>query len=442
MIKRLLLSSLIISSVITSKAQVYNYNFGTIADSITSGSTTSPTFLPTPSGGATAYARVGTGGGKIVVKTHSGFGSNSSLRIQAPTGTSVNKFSLHGVSNPTTTMGIKVTFSIGDSVNSIASNVNSGTFYFFAGNGANFSNANQFSGTQVFAGVRLVLGASSAALSVRVPLAGWYSDPTAPLFVPYGTPITVALYMNNGTSSVTYTDINNSSRTLAAGYTDLFANGVYQTSVPNPGIASNTVLDDFMFYAESSTNNQANLFIDDIVYTNNIVNNTLPLKLSFFEAIPDNSIMRLFWKTEAESNLKEYIVQHSKDGKTFAEAGRVKSLKTNGSSYTFLHEKPSAQNFYRLQIMNEEGSSEYSHIITAKMQNASPDIKVWFAEDLIHVTQHTNATLRIYDFSGKKVVSQQMRNSDYAIDVSFLTPGSYIGVLEDNNKITTIKFVK
>jgi len=442
MIKRLLSLSVLLFIAFNIQAQVYSYNFGSMGDSITSGSASSPTFLPTPPDGAVAYARVGTGGGKVVARTHSGFGTGSSLRIQAPTSSSVNKFSIHSIVNPTTTLGIKVTFSIGDSANTPASNISSGTFYFFAGNGSNFANASQFSGTQTFAGIRLVLGASNAALSVRLPSAAWYSDPSAPITVPYGSPVTVALYMNNGSTSVNYTDINNTVRTLAAGYTDLFANGVYQTSVPSPGIAATTVLDDMMFYAETSTGNQANLFIDDIVYTNNIVNNTLPLKLTFFDAIPDNSSVRLLWKTEAESDITDYIVEQSVNGTTFSQVGKVAAMKVNGSSYSFTHTSPASKNFYRLKFVKDDGTSEYSHIITARLPSGTSDLKAWFSEDAIHVTRHSNAIIKVFDLNGNRVFSQEIQHSDYAVDIAFLAPGNYVAVVESDDRTTVLKFVK
>jgi len=442
MIRRLLLASSILFSTAFAHGQVYTYNFGTFTDSITSGTATSPTFLPTPPDGSSAYARVGTGGGKLIVKNYANFGTGSSLRIQAPTGTSNNKFSIYGMPGASTTLGLKLTFSLGDSVNSPGSAVTSGTFYFFAGSGNTYSSANGFSGTQTFAGVRMVLGATNAALSVRVPVIGWYTDPTTPITVPYGTPVTVVLYMNNGTTAVTYNDINGVSRSLPAGSTDLFSNGAYLTNVPNAGLTANTNINSFMFYAESSTANQANVFVDDIVYTSNIVGYSLPLKLSFFDAVPDHNSVRLFWKTEVESNIREYVVEHSTDGKNFKPVTTLASQKRDGSNYTFTHMQPAANNFYRLKINSDNGNFDYSQIIATKLNVANAGMKAWYNDNALHLTQHQDATVNIYDLNGRRVVNEVMNNSSYAVDLSFLAPGSYVAHIRNGNEEAVVKFVK
>jgi len=448
MMKRLLLLSSILFIMSESKAQIYSYDFGTIADSLTSGTATSPTFLSTPSDGSSVYTRVGTGGGKLVVKNFANFGTGSSLRLQAPTSGSVNKFAIYGMPNASTTLALKLTFSLGDSINSPASLLSSGTFYFFAGNGATYSNGNAFSGTETFSGVKLTLGGAEAQVAVRGALPspltgyGWLSDPSNPITVPYGTSTTVVLYMNNGTTSVNYTDFNGSPRTLAAGTTDLFSNGAFLVNIPGAGLAANTSINSFMFYAEGSTSNEASFFLDDIIYTNNIVNNTLPLKLSSFDAIADNNAVRLFWKAEAESDVKEYIIEHSQDGSHFSEVGKVTSLKTNGSSYTYTHLSPSASNFYRLRIVNENGQSGYSQVVLVKLQNTATDMKAWYNENALHISQHKNAEVKVYDVSGKRVVHTMLNNSDYAIDLSYLNPGNYIAHIRNENETVVVKFVK
>lgn len=447
MTKRLLFLSCVLSLIFSqSDAQVYTYNFGSVVDSITSGVAVSPTFLASPPDGGNARARVGTGGGKIVTNTHPNIGSGSSLRIQAPTGGSVNKFSIYNISNASSTLGLKFTFSVGDSVNGSNPSLDNGTFHFVAGNGASFSDNNAYNGSHTFTALRLVLGATEPTVSMLVngsfgALSGFS--------VPYGTEARVILYMNNNSTAVNYTDINNVARSLPGNSLDLFiynpGTGTYSfAGNQNKGgtLASGSSVNAFMFYGSNSAGNEANLFIDDIVYTNNIVNNTLPLKLAFFDALPDNNSIRLFWKTELETGIAEYIVEHSTDGKNFSEIGKVKSLEVNGSSYTFTHAQVSSKNFYRLRIMNEDGSSEYSQVIVARIAGGGTKLKAWYNDDAIHVAQHENAVVKVYDLSGKRVLVSEMKNADYAISLATLAPGMYIAQVISGDDVAIVKFAK
>lgn len=450
--RRLLFLSAILLSFSAARAQVYTYNFGTGADSIVSTgtsvvvtNTTNPNLLPTPADGGTARARVGAAGGRIATRNYANFGTGSSMRIQAPTSTSVNKFSLYNIGGASNTMGLKVTFSIGDSLNTADTVVNNGNFYFFAGNGATFSDNNVFSGSQTFTGLRLSLGNTGSSLSFRVG-GSWVASPV-PVTLPNASATSIILYMNNNANSVTYTDINNQSRSLAAGSLDLFtyntATSTYDFfgNVLKAQLAANTAINSFMFYGESSVGNEANLFLDNIVYTNNIVANTLPLKLSFFDALPDNNNIRLFWKSEVETSVKDYTVEHSTDGANFRAAGKVISLKTNGSSYTFTHTQPAAKNFYRLKITNEDGSAEYSQVIMVSAQTPNT-IRAWHNEHTLHIAQHEDATLSIYDLGGRRVLHTEVKRSEYAVDLSGLAPGSYIAHLVSGRDAAVVRFVK
>ncbi len=439
--RRLLFITSFIATALSTQAQVYTYNFGSVVDSVTSGAVTSPTFLPTPSdGGSTARVRVGTGGGKFTADAYGNFGTGSSLRITAATNTSANKFSIYNIASASTTFGMKFQFSIGDSLNSPASSLSNGSFYFFAGNGASYSDNSTFTGSQVFSGVQLICGASGAAMTYRSG-SNWI-NPVVPITVPYATTVNIAIYANNGNSSVNYTDVNNASRTLAADSWDLFADGVYIGNLNKAALTNGTNINSFMFYGVSSTGNLANVFIDDIVYTNNIVNNTLPIRLSMFDAVADNNTVRLFWKAEVESDVKQYVVEHSANGSDFKEIGTVNSLKTNGSSYTFNHQTTDTRNYYRLKTVNDNGHIEYSQVITVTVKSGVSDMKAWYSENSIHVSQHKNADVSVFDMNGKCVLSTMLSNSDYELDVAFLAPGNYIAYFRNDKETTLLKFVK
>lgn len=442
--KFLLFFTVVFFSFSQVNAQVWSYNFGTLVDSITSSSTsaTSPTFLPNPSdGSSSAYARVGTGGGAIVVQSNPNIGSGSSLRLQAPTGGSANKFSLYSIPSASTSFGLKFTFSIGDILNSTTSNISSGVFYFFAGNGANYANASTFSGSQTFTGLQFTLGASGATMAVRT--SGWYTDPNNTVVIPYGTPTTFVLYVNNGTTSISYTDVNATVKTLAAGTADLYSGSTFLMNISSAGISASTVIDDFMFYGVSSTGNEANMFIDDITYTNSIVTNTLPIRLSSFNVKQDGSNMNIFWETGVETDINYFVVERSTNGTDFSEIGTVYAKNTPNSSYSFTDQQTAEVNYYRLRIQKTNGEFEYGPIMLAKMHSVNAELNTWYRNGVIYLDNHPSATnINVYDISGKKVFSAEISASTNSVVLPYLISGTYIANIKSGSEMQSIKFVK
>ncbi len=80
-------------------------------------------------------------------------GTGTELQGIAPTNTSVNKFSIYGyTADQSFHNRFKVLFTGGAS----------GTWSFFQGTGAGYSDNNAFAGAQVFTGIRWVFGAAGA----------------------------------------------------------------------------------------------------------------------------------------------------------------------------------------------------------------------------------------------------------------------------------------
>lgn len=82
--------------------QPWTYNFGTETGTYNTNNSASTTFLPTPeSNGGTARVKISNGQGGAFILSNPGVdigGSGSQLQISAPTGTSVNKFSIYDYS--------------------------------------------------------------------------------------------------------------------------------------------------------------------------------------------------------------------------------------------------------------------------------------------------------------------------------------------------------
>ncbi len=265
--KKLLLVSLFAFVLIkVGTGQPWTYNFGTAASSsYTTANSFTTTFMPTaPSG--TARVRVGTTGGGFYMDNAglAAIGTADELRIVAPTSASINKFSIYGYT-ASKSFYTKFFILLGSSSGGQAG---AGIFSFFQGSGASFSDNNAFTSTQIFTGFRWVYGASGTLTTNYRNGATWTALGSTP-FKQEGVYM-VELFGNNTTGTISYT-YNGTSTSVASNKWDIYINGVLiGDDLAKGGYTNDTNLDSWMFYGESSASNAANIFIDDMVYSNSI----------------------------------------------------------------------------------------------------------------------------------------------------------------------------
>lgn len=345
-------------------AQRYSYDFGTTANSLTTGSSTS--FFPAlPSGGAT-YARVGTGAGSInLVDGSPNLDGSTGMQFNgvAPTAASVNKAAFNTITGAGQTFGIE--FDLHLSGGSL------GTWYFFLGNGATFANSNGFTGAEVFVGLRFVFGASSAITTSYRNGGSWSAAPVGSPSA-QATTYKVAIYANNSTSSVNYTHpAGGTSYSVAADKFDLFIDGtLVGNDLSKAALGAATNIDDFMFYGESSTGNVAKIDIDNLQYTTNIASSPLPIELADFTAQTSNGDVTLNWQTISEINSDVFEVQHLADGEWVTVATvQAAGASTDVRSYTqAVKGLQVGTHYFRLKSVDKDGGVKYSKQIAVAVE--------------------------------------------------------------------------
>jgi hypothetical protein len=267
--KYLLLTILFLGIISIGLGQTSTQNFGTGTGSHTS-QTGSTAFIPNPTSGTT-WARAGATApnAPVVLATASNpLGTTGAyVRAVASTSTSVTKFSPWvGYTGGTEFYtSFKVLF--GDA--SAGATATSGSWTFYQGAGAMYSDAADFAGAQVFTGLRFTYGAGGALALTYRGGSSWINTGLSPNSISSATVYTVEIVGNNklsGTISYTY---NGVAQTVAVQKFDLFINGtrigddLAQGALPaGSNIASGT------FIGISSTANVANIFVDDAITYN------------------------------------------------------------------------------------------------------------------------------------------------------------------------------
>ncbi len=99
----------------------------------------------------------------------------------------------------------------------------------------------------------------------------------------------------------------------------------------------------------------------------------VPVELVTFKGIEDDCRAVLTWLTATETNVSHFSVEQSANGNDFSVLGRVDAAGESQveRTYTYTDEQLTANNYYRLHIVDFDGSSEYSEVILVTADCAS-----------------------------------------------------------------------
>lgn len=112
-------------------------------------------------------------------------------------------------------------------------------------------------------------------------------------------------------------------------------------------------------------------------YLNSIpVANPLPIKLVNFSAQKMDNVTKLNWQIENSLEQVDFVIEKSTDQKLFNVVKKITSTQTNDYSYID-EEKNTATVYYRIKIINQNGTFYYSPVLTIQYAKKSFDLKVF-----------------------------------------------------------------
>ena len=97
---------------------------------------------------------------------------------------------------------------------------------------------------------------------------------------------------------------------------------------------------------------------------------TLPVTLTTIKAVKKDKDILVEWEVATETGIKKYEVEKSVDGVRFAKVGEVTNIANTNSKafYQWLDGAAiSGNNYYRLRIVEENGSTNYSKVVMVNM---------------------------------------------------------------------------
>lgn len=251
-------------------AQPWIYDFGTEIKSYSTTEHSNYNFLPDPQSG---YDIVKIGYSGSINLENPGlldFGSGSELRIVASHLGKCNKASIYNYPN-SKLFYIRYNLLLGDSLG--GNTANSGTCYFVVGNNStnnnsSFSGDSSYNRDYDFTILSFTFGESGSIITQYLYGGSIDSGTLSSNPISQGSNYLIEIWGNNTEFNKTYYK-NGTSNTLNKNYMNLWINGV-KYNLRKANIANDTNINSFLFCVERSTNNVANCFVDNIVYSNEL----------------------------------------------------------------------------------------------------------------------------------------------------------------------------
>lgn len=177
----------------------------------------------------------------------------------------------------------------------------------------------------------------------------------------------------------------------------------------------------------------------------------LPIRLLSFEVNNNGRVNQLNWSSTKETIGDKFIIERSQDGVSFTHLGEVPARNTDiKNAYFYMDKEPfSGANYYRLLMVNIDGSREYSKVLSARLQHAedanfrlypNPFTNEISLEVLSDIGNHPK--VNITDITGRKVAMYDMDNSALTISLPKLSAGVYYIQYRDSKRSKEWKVLK
>jgi hypothetical protein len=169
----------------------------------------------------------------------------------------------------------------------------------------------------------------------------------------------------------------------------------------------------------------------------------LPITLINFSAKQFGGYNEIRWTTSFEQNADKYIIEYSKDGNIFSEAGSVMARNNpSGYSYLFRHNSTDpGKTFYRLLMKDLDGSSRYSSIVV--VGDNTRNVRIY--SNVLH-TNSIELTgnipldkINVYNTSGVELYTKNLNGTEGYISIQLpsLAKGIYLVRLQGGDFVKT-----
>jgi hypothetical protein len=224
------------------------------------------------------------------------------------------------------------------------------------------------------------------------------------------------------------------------------AAGSYPTPVSCTTFSKNTVLTpitglnantNYLIFISAIENTKAN-------FNMVLSGSALPIKLSTFTGKVQKDFNNLDWTAEQIINVNKIVIERSNNGTDFTSIGVIEGAAVYNKVGNFKDYKPTLNSYYRLKIINSDGSSEYSKTIHLKrtekvMFTVSPNPASTYTDVQISSEVKGKYSLVLYNLNGQTVYSNHLSVNtgitNHKINTTSFAKGVYRLVLMSDDNV-------
>lgn len=169
----------------------------------------------------------------------------------------------------------------------------------------------------------------------------------------------------------------------------------------------------------------------------------LPIVLQSFTGKSTSGGNVLNWSTSLELNAREMQLERSADGRQYSKITSI-AAKGQPAAYSYTDAKALGTQFYRLRLVDKDGSAAYSQVVKLTSVATSLRLQVYPNPASQQLQLNSNAkagTVKLYNVLGN-VVLQQSWKPGQSIAIGHLPAGTYVVELTELLHTTRERVVK
>lgn len=175
----------------------------------------------------------------------------------------------------------------------------------------------------------------------------------------------------------------------------------------------------------------------------NMAASMLPVKLISFAGTIFNNKAELVWKCAEATGFSHFTVQKSTDGRNFENIGKIeaKSDYSGIQSFSYSDKSVSANAYYRLAMVDIDGTIEYSSIVALSAKsNGATRIYPTIVENGNIIVENDSrrgtAKLEVFDMNGRMVFTKQITGGRQQVSLQMnKVAGTYVARVTGENEV-------
>lgn len=197
--------------------------------------------------------------------------------------------------------------------------------------------------------------------------------------------------------------------------------------------------DEFKYIVSDKSSQESNVATVTVDYSG-----ALPVSLTEFTALKQESTTLLSWVTTSENNSDHFVIERSVDGKSWTSIAEVEAAGSSNQEqkYKTTDNLPeSGINYYRLKMVDSDGSFAYSQIRSVHFPEFA-----WAAiypnpvSHSLHISIRNKQVrkLRLIDTAGKILFRSDVSNTEMELNMQPYSSGVFFVHLEQENGLVAI----